>query len=136
MISTACQTLSRTYAIESQTFVLHTTAVISAKGIEIHDTSSASVMHTPGGGSSAIFGPDGRIMSEDLCATEEGIIYADLDMDDIVKAKSFADACGHYSRPDMLWLGVDTRDKRHMQGHDGKLYHEVTENGEIVAAEQ
>ena len=57
-------------------------------------------------GCSAIFGPDGRHLSEDLPETNEGIIYADLDFDVILRAKSFLDAIGHYNRPDMLWLGV------------------------------
>ncbi|TGO65658.1 hypothetical protein BOTNAR_0075g00080 [Botryotinia narcissicola] len=105
--------LSQTYAIESQTFVLHTTAVLTQNGIDRMDTSAGALMNTPGGGSSAIFGPDGRKLSADIPDAEEGIIYADLDLDDIVKYKAFIDVGGHYSRPDMLWLGVDDREKKH-----------------------
>jgi predicted amidohydrolase len=72
-------------------------------------------MNTPGGGSSAIFGPDGRLLSKPLSATEEGIVYADLDMHDIHKTKAFVDVLGHYSRPDLLWLGVGSRDRRHVK---------------------
>lgn len=75
-------------------------------------------MNVPGGGSSAIFGPDGRQLSEEMPETEEGILYADLNMDDILKAKGFLDICGHYSRPDMLWLGVDDQEKLHRRGHN------------------
>ena len=73
-------------------------------------------MNVSGGGSSAIFGPDGRRLSEEMSETEEGILYADLNMDDILKAKGFLDICGHYSRPDMLWLGVDDQEKLHRRG--------------------
>jgi nitrilase len=76
-------------------------------------TSNGAIMNSPGGGSSAIFGPDGRKLSQDLPESEEGIIYADLDFDQVLKAKSFIDVCGHYSRPDMLWLGVDDGTKLH-----------------------
>lgn len=107
------ESLSRTYAIESQSFVLHTTAVIGVKGISAMDTSKGMIMHTPGGGCSAIFGPDGRRMSKEMPETEEGIIYADLELDDVLKAKQFLDTCGHYSRPDMLFLGVDNKEKTH-----------------------
>jgi nitrilase len=110
-----CQTLSRTYAIESQTFVLHSTAVITKKGVEANGTAAGVLMSAPGGGTSAVFGPDGRKLSKDLEVTEEGIIYADLDMSEIVKCKTFADPIGHYSRPDLMWLGVDTREKQKVQ---------------------
>lgn len=64
-------------------------------------------MSSPGGGNSAIFAPDGRKISTDLPETEEGIIYATLDLHDVLKSRAFIDVCGHYSRPDLLWLGVD-----------------------------
>ena len=68
-------------------------------------------MNQPGGGNSAIFGPDGRQITENLPGDQEGFIFADLDFKDIVKMKGFLDVCGHYSRPDLLWLGVDDREK-------------------------
>ncbi|EFQ93215.1 hypothetical protein PTT_09473 [Pyrenophora teres f. teres 0-1] len=105
------RSLSQVYAIESQSFVLHTTAVMSDAGIAKLQTSSGLTMSVPGGGSSAIFGPDGRLVAEGPPETEEGFIYADLQLDDILKAKSFLDVCGHYSRPDMLWLSVDSKEK-------------------------
>ncbi|RDW81264.1 carbon-nitrogen hydrolase family protein [Aspergillus mulundensis] len=107
--------LAQTYAIELQSFVLHTTAVISQSGIDRMRTSAGVVMNTPGGGCSAIFGPDGRQLSTSIPETEEGIIYADLDLDEIYKSKAFVDLCGHYSRPDMLWLGVDGGVKEHVR---------------------
>jgi len=107
-----CQNLSQTYAIESQTFVLHSTSVITSLGVEANGTSAGNMMSTPGGGMSAIFGPDGRRLSEPLDETEQGIIYADLDRNEIIKCKTFADPVGHYSRPDLLWLGVDTKEKK------------------------
>lgn len=36
---------------------------------------------------------------------------SDLDLGQVTKAKTFADATGHYSRPDLLWLGADSREK-------------------------
>ena len=106
---------ARTYAIESQSFVLHTTTVISQSGIDRMATQPKALMSTPGGGCSAIFGPDGRQLSQPIPSTEEGIIYADLDLNQIYYSKAFVDVCGHYSRPDLLWLGVESGIRTHVR---------------------
>ncbi|KAI9046615.1 hypothetical protein LZ554_009358 [Drepanopeziza brunnea f. sp. 'monogermtubi'] len=115
-----CRNLSRTFAVESQAFVLHSTAVIGQEGIDKLGT-EGSMFGVPGGGSSAIYGPDGRQLTNDIGETEEGILYADLDFDEVLRSKSFVDVAGHYSRPDMLWLGVDDREKLHLRARrDGE----------------
>ncbi|UKZ69342.1 uncharacterized protein TrAtP1_010350 [Trichoderma atroviride] len=106
MTAEGSQTLSRTYAMESGSFVLHCTQVITEKGIKAMNTGGQPIMSTPGGGHSVVFGPDGRVMTEAIPEDEEGIIYAELDMDERVRTKMFVDSTGHYSRPDVLWLGV------------------------------
>jgi aliphatic nitrilase len=57
-----------------------------------------------GGGSSMIFGPDGRELAEYLPETEEGLVIAELDMDAIKMAKAIADPAGHYSKPESTRL--------------------------------
>ncbi|KAJ9616398.1 hypothetical protein H2200_000116 [Cladophialophora chaetospira] len=113
MSKEGCQNLSQTYAIETQTFVLHATTVIGTKGIEAMGTGQSMLMNTPGGGFSAVFGPDGRLLSEPLEAKAEGLVIADIDPTMSIMARSFLDICGHYSRPDLLWLGCDTRERKH-----------------------
>ncbi|GKZ28467.1 hypothetical protein AbraIFM66950_007135 [Aspergillus brasiliensis] len=100
---------SQVYALESASFVLLTTAVLGPSCVEKMNLSPP--WDALGGGASAVIAPDGRRLTEPLPANEEGIIYADLDMDAILSCRHFVDACGHYSRPDLLWLGVDTREK-------------------------
>lgn len=107
--------LAQTYAIESSTFVIHTTSLISEKGIKIMGTSDGSLMNVPGGGSSAIFGPDGRQLTEDLPEHEEGLVIAEINPDKVLEMRCFVDSCGHYSRPDLLWLGVDLEAKKHVR---------------------
>lgn len=130
--------MASTYAIESQSFVLHCTAVLSQSGIDKMKTHGGAMMAAPGGGRSAIFGPDGRKLSSDLPETQEGIIYADLDLDLVLKAKSFVDVCGHYSRPDLLWLSVDREVKEHVREREGDRRsrrnhaHESTHKHEIA----
>jgi hypothetical protein len=54
-------------------------------------------------------------MTEPLGMDVEGFVFADLDMDELISIRLFADAVGHYSRPDLLWLGADTREKKHVK---------------------
>ncbi|KAJ8071095.1 hypothetical protein OCU04_001438 [Sclerotinia nivalis] len=107
-----CQALSQVYAIESQTFVLHATTVMTEKGVNANSTEGGLLMSAPGGGASVIIGPDGRVMSSRLESATEGIVYGDIDLDQAIFARSFLDICGHYSRPDLLWLGCDTRGRK------------------------
>jgi nitrilase len=36
-------------------------------------------------------------------------------MDLLTTMRHFADPVGHYSRPELLWLGVDSREKMHVR---------------------
>ncbi|KAK4210094.1 carbon-nitrogen hydrolase [Rhypophila decipiens] len=109
-----CQSLSQTYAVESAAFVLHTTGVCNQGSIEKMKTQDGIVCRERGGGHGCVIGPDGRRLTTpigDGTGTEEGIVYADLDMGRTVATRGFLDVVGHYSRPDLLWLGVDKRQK-------------------------
>ena len=66
------------------------------------------------GGSSAIYGPGVVQLTENMKECTEYILCADLDMDDILKAKYSLQVCGHYGRPDLLWLGVDPAANDHV----------------------
>ncbi|MDX1828120.1 MAG: carbon-nitrogen hydrolase family protein [Lutibacter sp.] len=52
-------------------------------------------------GNSCIISPNGKIIAGPL-EMEEGIIYADIDFDEIIAAKRMFDVVGHYSRPDVF----------------------------------
>lgn len=115
MIVTGCACLSQTYAMEASTFVLHCTSVMTRAGIDAH-SSEGTIMGVVGGGHSAVFAPDGRCLTKPIPADEEGFVYADLPMDMLVGCRHFADPMGHYSRPELLWLGVDKREKKCVRG--------------------
>jgi len=52
-------------------------------------------------GNSCIIAPNGKIIAGPLEA-EKGILYADIDLQEIIKAKRMFDVVGHYSRPDVF----------------------------------
>ena len=57
-------------------------------------------------GGSAIISPLGEVIAGPLY-DQEGILYADLDLGEIVRAKVDFDVVGHYSRPDVFQLTVN-----------------------------
>ena len=59
-------------------------------------------------GGSAIIGPLGQVLAGPLYG-EEGILYADLDLGEVARAKLDFDVTGHYARPDVFRLTVDER---------------------------
>lgn len=57
-------------------------------------------------GNSCIIAPNGKLLAGPLEA-KEGILYADLDLQQIVAAKRMFDVAGHYSRPDLFNFSVN-----------------------------
>jgi len=57
-------------------------------------------------GVSMIIGPDAEPVCQVLCE-EEGILYADIDLDQCVEPKQFHDVVGSYNRFDIFHLTVD-----------------------------
>ncbi|TCM51168.1 aliphatic nitrilase [Rhizobium sp. PP-F2F-G48] len=96
---------SQVYALEGQCYVLAPCALVSKEMIDLLiDSPAKQPLLLEGGGFTMIFGPDGAPMSQALPETQEGIMYADVDLDFIGVAKAAYDPVGHYSRPDVLKL--------------------------------
>lgn len=62
-------------------------------------------------GGSVIIGPLGDVIAGPLIG-EEGLVTAEVDVDELVKARYDFDVVGHYSRPDVFQLNVDTGEKK------------------------
>ncbi|MEM6260623.1 MAG: Nit6803 family nitrilase [Planctomycetota bacterium] len=93
----------RHHALESGCFVVNATGRLS-------DEQKAKVTDDPklikamsGGCSTMIISPEGKVLTEPL-GEDEGIVYADLDLDLITKRKRMMDSVGHYARPELLHL--------------------------------
>ncbi|MCJ1282132.1 hypothetical protein MMC26_001455 [Xylographa opegraphella] len=100
---------SQFLAIEGQAFVLVATQVLTEPNLKKLNLLGTKICQTPGGGFSMIFGPDGKPLVEALSPGEEGILQADIDLRDIDYSKAMIDTVGHYSRPDLLSLQVNSK---------------------------
>jgi len=56
-------------------------------------------------GNSCIIAPNGKILAGPVEAKEQ-IVYAEIDLKDIIHAKRMFDATGHYARPDVFEFGL------------------------------
>jgi hypothetical protein len=54
-----------------------------------------------------IFAPGGRLCSDTVPAGEEGIVYADCDIEAVIAPRLRHDLAGHYNRSDILTLNLN-----------------------------
>jgi len=95
-------------AREGGLFVIST--CMALKMDDIPDTYSFKNLYPEGRewiniGNSTIIAPNGKVLAGPLEA-EEGILYADINLGDIIKAKRMFDVVGHYSRSDVFSFNV------------------------------
>jgi nitrilase len=97
-------------ALEGRVFVL--TACQAIRVDDYPDWYQQELGEDPGSylmrGGSAIIAPDGSVLAGPLFDTE-GILDAEIDLADITRGHLDMDAVGHYSRPDVFELRVNTR---------------------------
>lgn len=100
---------SQVYAAEGQCFVLAPCATVSK---EMHAMLCTDDMKKQlllqGGGFARIYAPDGSPLGTNLPEGEEGLVVADIDLGLISLSKAAADPAGHYSRPDVTRLLLNT----------------------------
>ena len=95
---------SRQYAFEGQVFVIVSSGHIDESMIpDSFSLKQQTMWDYPGG--SGIINPRGEYIAGPVYGKED-ILYADIDMDMIVRSKAVIDAVGHFSRPDILELKI------------------------------
>jgi nitrilase len=108
---------SRHYAFEGRCFVLVAGTYMPASalpdGFDLREEMSAGADPEGGEdvlltGGSGVIGPDGNWIAGPVTG-KEVIIYADLDLEQVAREHLALDTVGHYSRPDIFTMTVDTR---------------------------
>lgn len=105
--------VSRTYAVEGQCFVLAPCGMVSHDVVEsLCQSDETRNLLKVGGGYARIYGPDGADLATPLAPDQEGLLYADVNLDAITLAKVAADPVGHYSRSDVTRLLFNGESRR------------------------
>jgi nitrilase len=96
------------HAFEGKIFVIACTSLIDPESLDYLCDSPEKRKRLNGQryALSAIFGPDGRIIGEPLI-DEEGIVYADIDLNDLIMPKLMHDITGHYNQFSVLSLNLN-----------------------------
>jgi nitrilase len=98
---------SRALAYQAKAFVINAVGLVSDEMrqlLPVTDADREFLDHVHGG--SSIIGPTGQILAGPM-GLEEGILYADADLDDIIGPKIVQDFAGHYNRADILQLHIN-----------------------------
>jgi nitrilase len=104
----------RHHALESGCFVVNATAWLGENQVAEITADPALQNALRGGCFTAIVSPEGKHLATPL-VDGEGMLVADLDFALITKRKRMMDAVGHYARPELLSLVIDTRPAVPMQ---------------------
>ncbi|KAK6066089.1 aliphatic nitrilase [Seiridium cupressi] len=109
---------SQFMAMEGCTFVAVASQILTEKNLEINMLTGNPVTKTMfislEEGFPMIFGPGGKPLCEAISDGEERIITAEVNLREVDKPKSFIDVVGHYARPDLLSLLVNTKVAKHI----------------------
>src|SRR5690606_38100127 len=101
----------RSLAFMAKAFVLDVCGTVSdemRKVLAFRPEDEAYLADPALSGGSTIIGPDSNIIAGPM-GSEEGILYADIDLEDGVKGKIPHDFAGHYNRSDVFTVTLNDR---------------------------
>lgn len=99
---------SRSLSYKANCFVLNCCSTICdemKRALPCVEEDRAFLEDPQNGGGTCIIGANSLVLAGPM-GGEEGILYADIDLEDVVQAKLVHDYVGHYNRPDIFTLTV------------------------------
>lgn len=102
-------TITRGLAVSMGCFVVNSTGVLTQDAIDAYQAGEVErsfMAPLKGQGYASVIGPGGRVLTVPLAG--EGIVYADVDLNEILLRKVGMDFAGHYNRPDVFDFRVRT----------------------------
>ncbi|MBI3090936.1 MAG: carbon-nitrogen hydrolase family protein [Candidatus Tectomicrobia bacterium] len=102
---------SRHHAIAGGVFTVSAYGVADEATVAKLGYADRPEMMRVGGGRSAIFGPSGEVLAGPI-EDKEGVIFADLDLEDAISARQIRNAVGDYARPEVLSLHLNPKRQR------------------------
>ena len=104
--------ITRFIARESRSYVISASSTLTLsdvpKHLPIYDLLQQNATEPIANGGSCIAKPNGEWLVEPI-TDQETMIFADLDMNEVIKERQNFDPTGHYSRPDVLSLKMNKK---------------------------
>jgi len=108
-LAAAIRIRSGAHSFEAKCFTIVASGFFSDAAAELvcrGEPSARALVESAPRSVSMVLGPNGAVIS-DVLQNEEGIVYADIDLDDCIVPKQFHDVVGHYNRFDVFSLQVN-----------------------------
>lgn len=99
------------HSFEGKVFTVVACSTISEEIIDavtVDHPEARSLLERRNSAFSGVLGPDGRVVGESLI-DDEGIVYAEIDLNKCIQPKQMHDITGHYNRFDVFDLRVNRR---------------------------
>jgi nitrilase len=129
----AIEIRSAAHAFEGKLFNVVSCTIFSKEMADLlGDTEEKRRMVNKGSnGLTAIYGPDGKHLAGPLDPNEEGMVIAEIDIEQIIEQKLQHDIVGHYNRFDVLSLNLNRFPQKAIKEMHGEEDREFLERREI-----
>ena len=131
----ACVIASRYYAMSNQCFVILGSQLWNEQHEQtVCETPEQRAVMEYGHGCACVIAPNGAILAS-VPHDQEGIAYAECDLEAMIPGKFLIDTAGHYSTPGFLSMTFDRREHRPVfvvgEGKDTSMSYDEIQYGDL-----